>query len=538
MSGFVSAPLPQVLSFASTSCRITRPTHVTSTTCHAANLRTNRRLHTENVLVLAITSPQSSRNRRSSLARGTNAVPTSRLTTTTAAAAASNAQEEVIIVGAGVAGLNCAVNLHANGIPARVFEASDGLGGRVRTDIVEGFFLDRGFQIFLTSYPEARRALDYEDLFLEPFYAGALVRYKGAFHRVADPFRHLPDALASLPNAVGTPEDKLRVGLFRLKSLLGTVDEGLQAPEMTILERLREEGFSEAIIDRFFRPFLGGIFFDRDLGTTSRMFTFVMRMLATGQNCLPAAGIGSIPEQLAMKTPVDSIVLNARVASVKPAGDDGRAFPSITLADGTEYTAKAVVVATEGPQAEALLGDALASSPSKREPGVGTCCLYFAAPRPPMPGNVLYLDGENAGGLVNNCCFPSEVCGTYAPARQTLVSISTIGTRPELSDEALKGRVIEEMKEWFGAGEVSGWRHLRTYRIPFAQPNQAPPTDLFRPERLGDGLYVAGDHRSSATLDGALRSGRVAAEQVMEDLKGRGATQALAVGKLGNVLKA
>lgn len=434
------------------------------------------------------------------------------------AAAAPAPAADVIVVGAGVAGLNCAVKLHAGGARVLLLEASDGVGGRVRTDThPDGFLLDRGFQIFLTSYPEAQESLDYAALDLRPFYAGALVHWNGGFHRVADPLRHFTDGLASLPNPIGTPVDKIKVGIFRLKSLLGSVDDLFKAPETSILDRLRAEGFSEAIIDRFFRPFLGGIFFDRSLGTSSRLFAFVMRMLATGENCLPAGGIGAVADQLAARLPADAVRLNSPVASVAPASND--AGPSVTLKDGSALAARAVVVATEGPAAAALLGNALAAAPSKSEKAVGTCCLYFAAPKAPLSGNILYLDGDGTGGLVNNCCFPSEVSPTYAPPGQTLVSVSTLGALPEISDEDLIQKVKSELSSWFGAGEVATWRHLRTYRIPYAQPNQAPPTDAFRREALGGGLWVAGDHRTAATLDGALRSGRVAAEEVLAELR-------------------
>jgi phytoene dehydrogenase-like protein len=436
---------------------------------------------------------------------------------------------DVIVVGAGVAGLNCAAKLHKQGIPVLVLEASDGPGGRVRTDRHEGFLLDHGFQIFLTSYPEAKEALDYEKLDLRPFYAGALVHWAGGFHRVADPLRHFLDGLASIPNPIGSPADKINVGVFRLKSLLGSVDDIFKAPETTILKRLQLEGFSDAMIDRFFRPFLGGIFFDRELGTSSRMFSFVMRMLATGQNCLPAAGIGAVADQLASQIPADSLRVNSPVSSVSPGtlntnGNTYAALPSVTMPDGSVLTAKAVVVATEGPAANQLLGSSLASAPSKDSAPVGTCCLYFAAPKAPLPGNILYLDGNGGTGIVNNCCFPSEVSPTYAPAGQTLVSVSTLGTLPNMSDEELQENVLRELSKWFenvpenkegSTAKVSSWRHLKTYRIPYAQPNQAPPTDCFRKESLGNGLWVAGDHRTSATLDGALKSGRVVAEQII-----------------------
>ncbi|KAL4425251.1 hypothetical protein ABPG75_009267 [Micractinium tetrahymenae] len=427
-------------------------------------------------------------------------------------AAGTADQPDVVVVGAGVAGLNAAAKLHEAGVPVLLVEASDGVGGRVRTDEVDGFLLDRGFQIFLTSYPEAQAALNYDALNLQPFYAGALVRFQGDFHRVADPFRHLADGLGSLGNPIGSVGDKLLVGVFRLKSLLGSVDDLLRAPEMSTLQRLQSEGFSQEMIDRFFRPFLGGIFFDRSLGVTSRLFSFVMRMLATGQNCLPAKGIGAVADQLAARLPASAIRLNAPAAAVSSSGGSGGA--SVTLADGSSIDAKAVVVAVEGPQAAKLLGPALSAAPSKAAPGVGTCCLYFKADRPARPGNVLYLDGEGKG-IVNNMCFPSEVAPSYAPAGQTLVSVSTIGTLDELSEQQLIAKVKAELGAWFGTVEVAGWQHLKTYRIPFAQPSQAPPTELFRSVSLGGGLYVAGDHRTTATLDGALKSGRLAAEAVL-----------------------
>ncbi|KAF6255152.1 hypothetical protein COO60DRAFT_1272702 [Scenedesmus sp. NREL 46B-D3] len=449
-----------------------------------------------------------------------------RLATRAAAASSSNvpAEADVVVVGAGLAGLNAAAVLRKHGLAPVILEAGDAVGGRTRTDNVDGFLLDRGFQIFLTGYPEARETLDYEALQLQPFYAGARVWYNGQFHTVADPLRHFVDGLLSLSNPIGSVGDKVNVGLFRLKTLLGPLDAIFEKPETTILERLRAEGFSEAIIDRFFRPFLGGIFFNTQLTTSSRLFEFVMRMLATGQNCLPAAGIGAMAQQLAARLPADSIYTSARVQQVSGAAGGRRA--RVQLADGRSVTAaKGVVVAVEGPEAWRLLAGALDAAPSKSEPGVGTCNLYFRAPQPPAPDNVLYLNGTGSG-LVNNCCFPSTVAPSYAPAGQTLVSVSTIGTQPDLSEQQLVDAVKQELSPWFGPQQVSTWSHLRTYRIPFAQPNQNPPTNFSRPVSLGAGLYVCGDHRDSATFDAALKSGRRAAEALIQEQGGAGVAAA------------
>ncbi|CAL5224451.1 g7140 [Coccomyxa viridis] len=412
-----------------------------------------------------------------------------------------------------MAGLSCGYHLQKAGVRFAIVESSDSVGGRVQTDIVDGFLLDRGFQIFLTSYKEAQAMLDYQSLDLKPFYAGALVRWNGAFHRVADPLRHFGDGLGSLPNPVGSPIDKALVGLFRLKSLLKSEDAIFQSPETTTYSRLKAEGFSDAIIDRFFRPFLGGIFFDRDLNVTSRLFEFVMRCLATGQNCLPSKGIGRVGEQLASQLPSDAIHTGTRVESVTGPipGQPGR----VRVEGGqTICASQAVVVATEAPAARTLLGEAMASSDSKSEEAVGTANLYFRAPRPPREENVLYLNGESIG-LVNNACFPSTVAPSYAPAGQALVSLSTIGTQSDLSDSELAEKCKAEMAEWFGQDEVATWQLLRVYRIPFAQPNQTPPTDFSRAVNLTNGLFVCGDHRDTATLDGALKSGRRAAEAVL-----------------------
>lgn len=389
-----------------------------------------------------------------------------------------------------------------------LLERADAVGGRVRTDVVDGFQLDRGFQIFLTSYPSAKELLDYEQLRLHPFYAGALVRCDGAFERVADPLRHPWDGILSLANPIGNVFDKLRVGSVRLRALLGVLE---QEQESTTMDRLQQEGFTTTMIDRFFRPFLGGIFFDNQLQVTSKMFEFVMKSLAKGENCLPEEGIEAVAKQLAAKLPPGTVVLDAQVVRVDAKG--------VELEDGSRVEAEmGVIVATEGPAAAKLLGNALEEDASSRGTPVGTCNLYFTAPNPPVDENVLFLNGEGKG-IVNNCCFPSSVSRSYAPEGQALISTSTVGIMEHLGDKELERQVREHMATWFGRKEVDTWTHLRTYRIPYAQPNQTPPTNLMRNVRLSKGLYVCGDHRESATLDGALHSGLRAAEALLADNK-------------------
>ena len=404
----------------------------------------------------------------------------------------------VLVVGAGLAGLACARQLHAAGVPVRVLERSDAVGGRVRTDVVEGFRLNRGFQVLLTAYPEARAALDYAALDLRAFHPGALVRLGGRIHRVGDPIRRPQDIPATLAAPVGTFGDKLRVAKLRSRARSGTLADLFTRPETTARTALAGLGFTPAMVDRFFRPFLGGIFLERELSTSSRLLDFVFRMMTCGDVAIPADGMGAIPAQLAATLPPEVLVRGADVAHVDGGG--------VRLADGSRLEAAAVVIATDGGTAARLLGR---SPPATH----AATTLYFDAPRPPVPGPWLVLNGD--GGLVNDLCVPSEVAPSYAPPGRALVSASVLGV-PSADDPTLERMVREELAAWFGPATMD-WRHLRTYRVSDALPAQ-PPGVLGHDAdgvRIAPGLFVAGDHRDTASSNGALRSGRRAGEAVL-----------------------
>ncbi|KAK3031513.1 hypothetical protein RJ639_036027 [Escallonia herrerae] len=420
----------------------------------------------------------------------------------------------VIIIGAGLAGLAAATRLRSENIPFLLVEASDAVGGRVRTDAVDGFLLDRGFQIFITAYPEAQKLLDYRALDLRKFYSGAQVYYDGRFHTVADPVRHFSDSLQTLANPIGTVLDKLLIGPTRLRVLTKSDGDILAAKKVSTIEFLRSSGFSGSIVDRFFRPFFGGIFFDTELETTSRLFDFVLKCLALGDNTLPAKGISAIPQQLAAKLPANSMLLNSKVVSIDIESDS---TANVRLKDGVVLRSElGVVVAVEEAEAVKLLAGKLEKKPGK--PVRSTVCLYFSADSSQVPVRhpVLFLNGSGKG-IVNNMFFATNVAPSYGPPGKALVSVSLIGLFGDVLDEDLTAEVVRELSGWFGEGMVGSWRHLRTYRIWFAQPNQSPPTDLMKDPRVGPGLYVSGDYQTSATFDGALVSGRMAAEALLRD---------------------
>ncbi|MCK6459110.1 MAG: FAD-dependent oxidoreductase, partial [Planctomycetes bacterium] len=218
-------------------------------------------------------------------------------------------EADVAVVGAGLAGLRCALGVHRAGLSCAVLEASDAVGGRVRTDLVQGFRLDRGFQVFLTAYPEAQAVLDYGALRLRPFAPGALVRRGGSFERLGDPFRRPRDLWGTLRARVGTTGDKLRVLRLRHRLRGKAPEEILSAAQTTALATLERDGFSGGMIDGFFRPLFGGVFLDRSLGTSSRMLEFVFAMFARGEVALPEEGMGAIPAQLASMLPAGTVRL-------------------------------------------------------------------------------------------------------------------------------------------------------------------------------------------------------------------------------------
>lgn len=412
-------------------------------------------------------------------------------------------EHPIVVVGAGLAGLCCARALHRAGLSVQLVEAQDAVGGRVRTDLRAGFRLDRGFQVLLTAYPEALGVLDYAALDLRPLLPGALVRRAGRFHRLSDPWRRPQDALATLRAGVGSLGDKLRVARLRGDVRHGTLAELMARPESSTLERLRRAGFSEAMIDGFFRPFFGGILLDRSLAASSRVFDFVFRMMSAGGVALPARGMAAIPEQIAERLPEGALRLRTHVEAVSGDG--------VRLATGETLPARAVVLSVEGPEAARLLRW------PPQPPPRSVVCVYFDAPEPPLAEPLLALDGDGAGP-VNNLCCPSAVAPGYAPTGRALVSATVLDGRG-LDDAALEGAVRDQLGGWFGAA-VAGWRRLAVYRIPYAQPRQEPgdlePAE--RPARVERGLYVCGDHRDTASIQGAMASGRRAAEAVIEDL--------------------
>jgi len=404
---------------------------------------------------------------------------------------------DVLVIGAGLSGLACAGLLRRAGVDVHVVDASDTVGGRVRTDEVDGFLLDRGFQVLLTAYEEVQAQVDLARLDVRAFRPGSLVWNGQALQTMGDPFRDPASALASMGAKVGSLGDKMKVASLRRDLLAKSPGACFEGPERSTQEELEALGFSAAFIDTFFRPFLGGVFLERSLETSASLFRYYFRCFAAGDAVLPARGMQRLPELMA--EPLGGrITLGATVTEAR-AG-------SVVLDDGTTVEAKEVVVATDGATAAKLLGGVVPDFKA-------TVTSYFAAPQAPVGEPLLVLDGEGTGP-VNHVAVMSNVAPEYAPTGMHLVSASGVDAAAEDAD-AFVAAAPAQLRRWFGPS-VDGWEHLRTYRIVDALPRH-PAGSLGQRSggRRSEGLVVAGDCAEFGSIQGALLSGRRAAEAVL-----------------------
>ena len=408
----------------------------------------------------------------------------------------------VIIVGAGLAGLACARALKRAGVSFLIVEAADSVGGRIRTDEVDGFRLDRGFQVFLPAYPEAKRVLDYHELRLRPFYRGADVMIQNRRCRLADPLHHPIDAVKRSWCRL-TPWKEIWHTVLLKKEILGLRKVPRDVPEMETEDYLKKMGFSPEFVDRFFRPFFGGVFLEKDLRTSSRMFEFIFAMFDQGGAAVPERGMQAIPDQLASQLPKGSIRLNAPVAAIRE--------HSVVLENGETIRAHHIVLAVDERTAARLLN---AEKPPK--PARSVTCLYFATDQPVPKEPILHLDGSGRGP-VNNAVVMSRVSPYYAPEGKHLISVSVIGSA---GGDELESVVRDQMTGWFGSS-VSDWKLIRTYTVREAQSEERQLTvgDESVPATIRPGLHRCGDYCEDISINGALISGRRAAEAVLGSLQ-------------------
>ena len=416
----------------------------------------------------------------------------------------------VVVVGGGLAGLAASRRLRAAGVASIVLEADDAPGGRVRTDVVDGFVLDRGFQLYNPAYPEGARVLDHDALDLRAFIAGAVVvlpgRSKGTDLggrreiRLADPRRQPRWALSAATAPIGSPVSTARFGAYALSRGLRSPAALRGEPDITAYEALRRAGADRTLIERVLRPFLSGVFLESELTTSRRFLDLVLRSFLRGTPAVPARGMRAIPEQLAVGT---DLRLGVTVADVGPR--------HVVTADGERIDADAVIVAADPRSAARLV-------PGLTVPAGRAVTTWYhrpdCAPEELVRGEaVLVLDGARRGPLVNTTVMSHAAPG-YAPAGSSLVSSSALGVR----DTAAHERAVRDHLSWLYGVDASRWELIARYAIPYALPAMPVPLDIRKRVTMHNGLIVAGDHRDTSSIQGALVSGRRAADAALEQM--------------------
>jgi phytoene dehydrogenase-like protein len=410
-------------------------------------------------------------------------------------------QNDVVIIGGGVAGLTCATRLHKQGRQVLVLEENNQTGGRIATDCVEGFLLDRGFQVLQTGYPDISSYLDLERLDLKAFPSGVVIRYGGNFHQIADPRKHPGTLLSTLLAPIGTIGDRFRMLRLVRSVTQKPMAEIFEEKQESAFDFLTRRGFTDTFINSFFIPFFAGATLERSLNASSHVLQYLVRVFAMGKACLPAGGMADIPKQLVAQLPNQTVRCNTRVDRI-----DGN---TVTLSDGEKLQAKHIVIATDEPSIKQLIPE------SSVRKSVSETCIYFSAVwTPPFNNPFLILNGET-DGPINNIAFPSMISSQYAPPGKTLIAIVVLGEEWQKKNN-LFDLVLAQCVEWFGES-VREWSHLKTYKLAHALPDQSLPVPSpYRLTDIGkDNIITCGEHQGNPGLLWAMMSGKLAAEKII-----------------------
>ncbi|GAB3603327.1 NAD(P)/FAD-dependent oxidoreductase [Microbacterium aureliae] len=422
---------------------------------------------------------------------------------TDAASPARAPGRHVVVVGAGLAGLRCALRLAEHGCRVTVLEAADRVGGRQRTDRVDGFLLDRGFQVLNPAYPAVRRWVDVGALDLRAFPVGVRVRRTDRTVALAHPLRHPTRIPMTLASGLTGSRDLVALARWAVPAVLRP-KAVIAGRDTTLAEAWDRAGFTGPLRTEVLEPFLAGVVAD-DTGATSDAFArLLVRMFALGRPGLPAAGIAALPAQLARRAEAAGVEfrLNARVDAVRATAR------GVDVESGDTLHADAAVVAADPRAAAALLG---LDTPAMR----GLQTWWFDADAGAPASALLTVDGRRAGPIVNTAVM-SRTVPSYAPPGRHLAQATCL-LPPDPEHAPREPDVRRQLAELWGPAAAT-WRLLRRDDIRDALPAQTPPLRTTTPARVAERLYVAGDHRDTASIQGALVSGDRVARAVIADL--------------------
>ena len=411
----------------------------------------------------------------------------------------SKKHQNIYIIGAGISGLIVALELEKNGYHSTIIEASDSVGGRVKTDVYEGYQLDHGFQVLLTSYPAAQKYLNYEELELQKFLPGAVIYENNTSSILGDGFRCFDLLFSTLTTSKVTFEDKLKI--LKLNRILKnkTLEDIFSEEETTTLQYLKNFGFSQKAIRNFFAPFFSGIFLETTLSTSSRMFEFVYKMFGTGYAALPKAGIAAIPNQLKNKLKSTTFLFNTKVASVEKG--------LIKLSNGDVLGSNMTIIATDS-------SSLLSNRKSTKQEWKSCQTLYFETKKRTITKPLIGLLA-NEFSLINNIFYTTSIANNNSSEKE-LLSVTVVRDH-NLHETLLIKEVIRELKEFCG---IDVLRFVKMYDIPKALPKleslkYAPTKETIE---VNDSIILAGDQLCNGSLNAAMLSGELAAKVALGNL--------------------
>lgn len=413
---------------------------------------------------------------------------------------------DVVVIGAGIAGLAAARRLAIAGREVCVIDASDDVGGRIRTDQVDGLLLDRGFQLYNPSYAEGISVLDLTALDVKSFSPGVIVSIDGRNYKVADPKREPTWAIDSLLAPVGRFSSKIKfaryaIGLALKKSKSESYDQRTDA--------FLVAKFGKELTDKILRPFLAGVFLEPELATSKRYLDIALKAFVAGTPGVPSAGMQAIPNQLATQLSSGSIHLNVTAKAVAS---------TMVRTDQGDIRCRSVVIATNARSAALLI-------PSLKVPTSNSVTTWYhiadcAGSELTEGKSTLVVDGKKFDGRIDDSSRPlvntvvmTNSAPTYASDGRTLVSSSALGVHSSTQSEL---QVRSHLASLYKV-PTGNWTHVATYPIPDALPMMNAPHDVEQSVRLSSGVYIAGDYRQVSSINGALASGRRAAEALLTD---------------------
>lgn len=412
--------------------------------------------------------------------------------------------QSVAVIGAGIAGLQCALLLKESGVDVQVFERQNHVGGRMVTERVNGFLLDHGFHVMQTAYPTSQRTFDFDLLGAQAFEPGALVvkkrKKKFKFWRLSDPFRRPVQGMMSGLNGFTTPFNLLRIAFLRAKVRRGSLSnvylEGDESSENWLLSR----GFSRSMIDQFFHPLFSGIFLENDLRTSERMFRFVFRMMSKGDMILPKDGIAAAPQSLANSLGLERIHLNTNAQQIDE---------STLLVGDTHQKFDAII---------------RAHNPTREESKRHVWTLHFDAPKSPLKSKHILLNGDvkTKNQLIAHVAVPSDIQPSYAPSGRSLVTVTIVGEAAQKLGLSNRKEILssasKELKGWFGS-QVDAWEVLAVQHIEHALPEISAQSGLSKDPKTHDDAFECGDHMMHGSLEGALLSAEKTVQQVLNSFQ-------------------